>query len=254
MIIDVHAHILDTGYPVESTTTVNASEMVHAMDRHGISEMWVSPATAFVRDFVASNKYQYDFFKQTNYSRFRNYAVFNPYFPNETSEEIKRCFEEYGFDGIKIHNWMQGILPHQKPLYDIIEASIKYHVPVLFHDGTPPYSDTLQLSAIAEMYPEAKILLGHSGLYDSYRAAIQAANTHNNIWLVLIGPTVGDMEEIIVKSRRDRLLFGTDYCFGGGDWKGESLILDRIDIVKSACKNENAFNQIMFQNALDLIT
>lgn len=252
MIIDVHAHLLDTGYPIGSDLTISAAEMVDAMDRYNIAQMWVSPATALVKDFVKLNRYQNDFFKQTYPERFKNYAVFNPYFPEETKEEIKRCFEEYGFAGIKIHNWMQGIAPHQKAVYQIVEAAVKYDVPVLFHDGTPPYSDTLQLSAIAEMYPDAKIFLGHAGLYDSYRAAIQAANTHNNVWLVLIGPTIGDMKEIIANVRHDRLLFGTDYCFGGGGWIGESLIADRMDIVKYACKEERLLDQIFYQNALSL--
>ena len=249
MIIDVHAHIMDRGYPPGSDLFIDADSMVDAMDRHGIAEMWVSPAAGLVREFWIHNKRQYEKFKNKYPSRFKHYAVFNPYYPEKTRDGIKRCFEDYGFHGIKIHNWLQGLMPHQKAIYELVEASIKYHVPVLFHDGTPPYSDTLQLAGIAERYPEALILLGHAGLFDSYRAAIQAANMHDNVWLVLMGPIVGDMKEVIDKTRTDRLLFGTDYCFGGTGWKGDTLIIDRIEIIKQACSEKNVLDQIMFQNA-----
>ena len=55
----------------------------------------------------------------------------------------------------------------------------------MFHEGTPPYADTLQVANLAELYPEAKIILGHAGLYDSYRNAVSAAKRLPNIFLCL---------------------------------------------------------------------
>ncbi len=249
MIIDMHAHVMDEGYPAGSDQRVEADTMLSAMDRYGIQEMWVSSAPAFVREAWRYNKRQYTLFQQKAPARFRCYGVFNPYFPQETREDVKRCFEDYGFSGIKVHTWLQGLVPHQKALYELVEASIFYRVPILFHDGTPPYADTLQVAALAGRYPEATLFLGHAGLYDAHRAAIQAANTHDNVWLILMGPTIGGMREIIAAARPDRLLFGTDYCFGGGDWTGDTLIDDRIDIVRSACPDAGLLADIFSNNA-----
>ena len=253
MIVDTHGHIQDVHYPAGSELFVDAATMVDILDRHDISELWVSPITGLVRDFMVHNKKQYEFFKKPYPNRFKNYAVFNPYYPTETREELVRCFEEYAFDAIKIHSWVQGFFLHQPMIYEIVEASIKYNVPLMFHDGSPPYADTLQIAALAERYPESRIMLGHSGLYDSYRAAIQAANTHDNVWLILSGPMIGDMREIIQKTRNDRLLFGTDFCCAGTGWRGESIIKDRIRIVELACQDDDTLSLIMYKNAQNLI-
>lgn len=79
-----------------------------------------------------------------------------------------------------------------RPAARIVELAVEYDVPVLYHDGTPPWSETLQVAAMADYYPEAKIIIGHSGLFDAYRSAIRACNTHDNIWLQICGPCVGD--------------------------------------------------------------
>jgi len=255
LIIDTHGHIQDHDYPAGSTLFVDAGMMVDALDRHGIAEIWVSPVSAMVRgsDCAYHNKKQYEQFKKPYPDRFRNYAVFSPYYGNEMREDIKRCFEEYGFEAIKIHSWVQGFGLHQPAMYEIMEAAVKYDVPVMFHDGTPPYADTLQIASLAQRYPESKVLLGHAGLYDSYRSAIQACNAHDNVWLILIGPITGDMREILRDARHDRLLFGTDYCCAGDGWVGESIIVDRINIIKFACPDKELYDLIMYKNAQTLM-
>ncbi|NLA66587.1 MAG: amidohydrolase family protein [Leucobacter sp.] len=227
--------------------------MLDAMDQYDISEIWVSATTGCVRDFEYYNKKTFNSFTHAYPSRFKGYAILNPYYPDRMREEIKRCFEEYGFIAIKIHSWIQAFILHQPIVYEIMDAAGKYQIPIMFHDGSPPYADTLQIAALAEKYPEVNIILGHSGLYDSYRSAIQAAKAHKNIWLILQGPTINDMKEIIQSSPQERLLFGTDYCCGGSGWKGETLIRDRLDILRYACSDSALLDQINCKNALSLL-
>ena len=254
-VIDTHGHIQDAGYPIGSTLFIDAVTMVDTLDRYGISEIWVSPTSALIcgADCRYHNKKQYEEFKKPYPDRFRNYAVFNPFYPEQMRGEFKRCFEEYGFELIKVHSWVQGFFLHQSGMYEIMEASIKYNVPVMFHDGTPPYADTLQIAALAERYPESRVILGHSGLYDSYRAAILACNTHDNVWTQISASTVSDAKEIISKTRHDRLMFGTDFSCAGEGRVGESLIVDRINIIKLACSDDEVYDLIMFKNAQTLM-
>ena len=212
MIIDTHGHVQDKHYPAGSGIYVDPVMMLSQLDKHGISQIWVSATTAFVRDCEYQNKKVYNLFTRAYPDRFKGYAVVNPYYPDRMREEIKRCFEEYGFIAIKIHSWIQSFILHQPIMYEIMAAAGLYQKPVMFHDGSPPYADTLQIAALAQRYPQVDIILGHSGLYDSYRSAIEAANLYKNIWLLLQGPAINDLREIIKKCGKDRLLFGTDYC------------------------------------------
>ncbi len=252
MIIDAHGHVQDAGYPAGSTVYVGPGDMLDAMDQRGISQSWVSPITAVVRDFEAHNQKTYERFVKAHPDRFKAYAVLNPYYPDRMRQELVRCFERFHFLGIKVHSWVQGFVLHQPIIYELMAGAARYQVPVLFHDGTPPYADTLQVAALAGRFPTVPILLGHSGLYDAARAAIDAAKNHDNIWLVLQGPTIGDMTQIVAQAPSDRLLFGSDYCCAGAGPVGQTILDDRLDMFRAACPDPDLQRQIFQDNALRL--
>ena len=131
---------------------------------------------------------------------------------------------------------------------EIVETCIKYKLPILFHDGTPPYCDCFQIANVAERYPEAKIILGHSGLYDTYRSAIAAAKQFENIYLCLCGPAVGDIKEIVSKVDISRLIFGSDF-----GTPLVSLLSERIKKVEYAVDDLEIRKKIMYDNALSIL-
>lgn len=84
-------------------------------------------------------------------------------------------------------------------------------LPILFHDGTPPYCDPLQIASLGELHPELKIILGHAGICDMHYDAIRAAERNRNIYLCFCCTPVGDIEDIVSRIDSDRLFFGTDF-------------------------------------------
>lgn len=247
MIIDTHTHFLDGDWLTDESY-FPVHKMVEVQDRFGIQEMWMSSTGALAEDFVYYNRNIYE--KTKLYSkRFINFATASPYFKQKALDDIRRCLEEYGFGGIKIHHWMQGGSVHCATTKRMIEMSIDYHVPVLFHDGTPPTSDTLQIAYLADLYPEAKIILGHAGMFDSYRCAIEACNTHDNIYLCISCSLINDAREIIRKARADRLLFGSDF----GAAVSLDVFTNRRDTIEYACDDETLKNKIYYENAKRLM-
>lgn len=253
MIIDTHGHFQEPGYPIGSEAAVGAAEMLDTMDRYDIAQLWLSPIVGCLRDTGVHNRNLYEQVVRPYTERFVGYAVLNPSDPEALEDECKRCFLDYGFGAIKVHNWLQGFGAQQEATYRLVEASIRYGVPIMFHDGTPPYADTHQIAQLAERYPQARIILGHAGLYDSYRGAIETVNTHDNLWMIVIGPTVGDARKILAQTRPDRILFGTDYCCAGAGWQGETILRDRLEILQLACPDIALLRRITVDNAKALI-
>lgn len=248
MIIDTHTHMTDGGWPPQSNKHLSAADMVAVMDRHGIGEMWISSETGLARDFVPANRRLAAFMAEYP-ERFVGYVTVNPNYHELVEPEIRDCIENHGFKMIKLHPWLQAFSVHLPVVHRIMELAEEYGVPVMFHDGTPPYSDTLQVAALADAHPGVDIILGHAGMFDSYRAAIEAANTHERVWLCICGTIVGDTRVILKEARRDRLLFGTDY--GASD--RENLVVDRLKIMEYACGDDALFQDVMRNNALRLM-
>lgn len=249
MIIDMHGHALSPGYPMGSRFSTNACKMVEVMERYGIGQIWLSHCGAMITDDTVHNRDLYENYVRLFPQKIIGYCVVDPYKGIEhCREEIRRCAEEYGFKGLKIHGWLQCTPMHAPYIYEIMELVREYHWPVLFHDGTPPYSDTSQIAALAEMFPDVPVILGHAGMYDSYRAAVLACRMLENIYLCLVGNTIGDIREILQNVRHDRILFGSDYCFKDDMELAGTMIADRRDALFAAAKGAD-INDILFQNA-----
>jgi predicted TIM-barrel fold metal-dependent hydrolase len=128
----------------------------------------------------------------------------------DAATEIERCVTRLGMRGIKLHPWLQGFSSHEPGLDPICETAARLAVPVLFHDGTPPFSTPLQLASLAQRHPETTIVLGHGGLHDLWREAIAAVQTTPNVHLCMCGAPGYAMRRIVAECPIDRLLFGTD--------------------------------------------
>ncbi|NTW99906.1 MAG: amidohydrolase family protein, partial [Geobacteraceae bacterium] len=77
-----------------------------------------------------------------------------------------------------------------KPVY---EQASRYHLPILFHSGSPPYTQPFQIVEYADEYPEVQFIIGHFGKLiwlDSVRAAIQAVLRKEEVMRVKKGLVV----------------------------------------------------------------
>jgi len=141
--------------------------------------------------------------------RYVAFATVDPTDPGAAGE-IRRCVSEHGMRGVKLHPWVQGFSPHSPGLDPICEEAAALGIPVLFHDGTPPFSAPLQLATLARRHPRTTIVLGHGGLHDLWREAIAAVATTANVHLCMCGTPGYAMRAIVRRCPPDRLLFGTD--------------------------------------------
>ncbi len=245
-IIDTHLHSYDGGFPPGAFQPVSAGAMLDTMDRHEIESAWISSLSSMVTDPAEGNKKLYSFCKG-NMERFKPFYSFNPNYPlGLMKDEIRRCKEVYGAKGMKIHSWLSGFSVSTTEMYTLSGLCEELGLPILFHDGTPPYCDPLQIASLGEIHPDLKIILGHAGISDMHFDAIQAARKNKNVYLCFCCTPIGDIEDIVKKVDEDRLFFGTDYY---GIDSFSSYMDNMINSVTMAELSAVQKGKILYENA-----
>lgn len=132
--------------------------------------------------------------------------------PNEpgAAGEIRRCVRDHGMRGVKLHPWVQGFSMHTSGLDPVCEAAAELGVPVLLHDGTPPFSAPLQIAALARRHPRTTIVLGHGGLHDLWREAAAAVAASPNVHICLCATPPYAMRALLERCPLERIVYGTD--------------------------------------------
>jgi predicted TIM-barrel fold metal-dependent hydrolase len=119
---------------------------------------------------------------------------------------------------------------------------------VIFHDGTPPYSTTFQIAAVARWVADATIVLGHAGLADYTLPAAQLVRDIPNLYACACGPKPADIRHLVDVAGPEKILFGSDY--GLSDWL---ILADRLDAVRYAGLTEVELEKVLWQNAARLL-
>jgi predicted TIM-barrel fold metal-dependent hydrolase len=145
-------------------------------------------------------------------------------FPNEDPEgsakELRRGVEVLGLRGLKFHPWLQAFPANSSYLYPCLEVCQQYRLPVLFHTGTPPYSQPFQVMEQALRFPDVPFIIGHFGKL-IFLDAVRAAERCPNVFLETSGAQVADLQFALQRIPVSRILFGTDLPIGGaaaGRW------------------------------------
>jgi len=239
-IIDAHTHRPGSllGAPPRPI-----GELRREFEQDGLSGAWIATTDGLIRDTNRHN----DLLAEDLRDHLDFFVPFCTVDPHQGAEaairELERCRKELGMRGLKLHSWLQAFSISNPAVVPILRRAGELRMPVLFHDGTPPYSTPLQVAAAAEQAPETTVILGHAGLDDLYRDAILACLRHPSIYLCLCSVSSGYIQEIIGRCPADRLLFGSDGGFGPG------LVPSAADKILAVCEDQATLNRIFHENA-----
>lgn len=217
-IFDCHGHFgTEAGFHIPGA---DAREYIAVLDRVGIDTVAISTFSSvfpFGNDIIDEALTAWP-------GRFVGYARVNANYPEQIESELSRCFDELGFNGIKIHPYCDQVSP-QDPRYDPAwEFASERNVPVLIHTwNSLRYTDPLLdccvpslFEKIATDYPSAKIILGHSGgEYDGVLEAIEVARACPNVYLDTASSRLypGIIEMMVAEVGAERVLYGSDVPF-----------------------------------------
>lgn len=219
MIVDCHTHM--AGSAVALIETFAAGPFLDMMDRNGIERAWVFTIDGLFFDPVPNNDRLAEFCAAAP-ERLIPFCTVHPRRPDAVSE-LRRCATELGVRGLKLHPWIQAFSPTEGFMDALGQELAHLGFPVVFHDGTPPYSSPLQVAHFARRHPTVPVILGHGGLHDLWKEAIFAAERYPNIYICPSGMPPYGLREAIKRLPPERLLFGSDAGFGEPYWQPYQL-------------------------------
>jgi predicted TIM-barrel fold metal-dependent hydrolase len=178
------------------------------------------------------------------------FVTVDPKVGSAAVDELERCLAKPEFRGVKFHPWLQAFASSmlRDTMLEILRVAGRHQVPVLFHDGTPPYSTTYQIGELARWAPETTIVLGHAGSADYVDPAAQLIRDLPNLYGNYCGSRPGDLLHLVATGGADKIIFGSD--FGAGTWK---LLPERIDNVLEAGLSEADLDRVLYANAARLL-
>ncbi|MCK4400776.1 amidohydrolase family protein [bacterium] len=178
--------------------------------------------------------------------RIEGFCTVDPGGMEKAAREVERSVKDLGLIGVKLHPWLQAFSVTHPGVDLIMEMAGSLGVPVLFHDGTPPYATPRQIAWLAEKHQKTQVILGHAGLADLWRDAADAARLHSNIWLQPTAAPPITIRAAMEAAGQNRILFGTDGGFGT-----TGFIQYCIDKYRAALDSET-FERIVLDNPREL--
>jgi hypothetical protein len=245
-IIDFHTH-LDERWLHQALPT--ESEFLESLDRFDIEAACIFTLQGFYGDCQRHNDALADRARR-HPDRLIPFATVDPKLGDEAVDELERRLADPLFRGVKFHPWLQAFAPSmvKSTMVELLRCAARHRAPVLFHDGTPPYSSTFQIAEVARWVPEATIVLGHAGLSDYGVAAAQLARDLPNLYLCVCGPRAGWTPFLTQTAGAHKVLFGSD--FGFTDW---TILAEFLDNVCEAELDAAALELILYRNAANLL-
>ena len=212
--IDMHTHL-----PSESSAawrTWSQTRLLEQMDALGVDRSVVMTLDGLAFDAVRGNDVLAKSCSGSG-GRLLPFGSVDPRRP-DAAEEVRRCATDLGFLAIKLHPWMQGFSPLAPYMTPVAEAAIEHDLPLVFHDGTPPYASPLQIAHLASRFPRLTVVLAHGGLFDMWQDAVAAARRHPNVHITICGTApLAVFRRIVELTPADRISMGTDTGFGDPD-------------------------------------
>jgi predicted TIM-barrel fold metal-dependent hydrolase len=224
MIVDAHVHLMSdtTGWYAykkaaggSDARSWDADSTVRLLDESAIDRCWIFTLSGLYgfNDCAAANDQVIEAARRHPDRLVPFCTAFPNQDPGAARDEVRRCLD-LGCRGVKFHPWLQSFPANSAHLYPALELCAERRTPVLFHTGTPPYSQPFQVMEQARRFPDVPFVVGHFGKI-MFLDAVRSAELCPNVWLETSGAQVADLEFARERIGVDRILYGTDLPIGG---------------------------------------
>lgn len=225
MILDSHAHIANTedvgGFKARH---IDADELLALMDgpfeisgvARRVDVALVQPMISPTRIGDPDDHHRYVAASvKAHPDRLVGCFVANPLLDLETTlDSFTRHILNMGFRGLKLHPVSHGyhLLKLRDRIDPLLAAAGELGVPVLVHQGDPPFGHPSHVGFLAEAFPSVRFIIAHFGRQRVVMSdeAIYVASKNSNIYLETGWGDLPRLKEGITALGTDRLIFGSD--------------------------------------------
>ena len=206
-IIDTHCHL---GVSKLSGHTITGSDLLQAMDVHGVDVSLVMPH-AVTDDPVAAHD-SVAVLCEKYPQRFRGIVSLSPLWDEaDYRTEVTRCIRDLNFVAIKLNPMQHLTSPLMTNADKVFDTADDLGVPVIVHTGlgTPWALPALSIPQ-ARRHPDLPIVLAHAGFAVYTSEAYVAAIECENIYLEPSWCAIYELKWLIQALGADRIVFGSD--------------------------------------------
>jgi uncharacterized protein len=216
MIVDADCHISSSRFDGLALT---ADDLVAKMDDAGVDQalVWLKPP--YDKDIGPENRAVYDA-ARAHPDRLLPFGWVNPRLGHRHAlETLARCFDEYGFHGVKFNGAQDDyVIDDEELVVPIVDRATTYGKVVAFHVGAdfPENTHPFRLGNLAARFPDTTFLMIHLGgaaFPALERAAIEVASRCPNVHV--IGSAIHERAIIGALNAlgTERVSFGSDMPF-----------------------------------------
>ncbi|MDF2923810.1 MAG: amidohydrolase 2 [Paenibacillaceae bacterium] len=215
MIIDVHAHL---GWDQVFEENFTREEQLEKHRLFGISATVIQPGTCHGLPEVKEQHDAIAVLMREFPGGFYGMANPNPHLKDAEYEgEVRRCVEELGFVGIKIHTAAHAVNPGGRDGRKVFALARKLGVPVMVHTGAGiPFANPANLIPVALEFPDVPIVMAHCGMMIMAGEAIIAMRSCPNLYADITWTSGFNIRRWSEEVGADRFMFGSDHADNAG--------------------------------------
>lgn len=234
-VYDVHTHLGYTasyGYVQNLTFESQIAQFETDMERFNIQKV-VSAVTGIPHPIPCHQEKEAAV--KGKEDRLKGYIRYNPNFEEiYTDEYMAQRFATGYYVGLKTLPKYMGTDIRDKKYERMFQYAHDHHLPILIHTGSDDKGNPLLCAQAAERWPNAKVILGHSGCNDTGRAMcekIAQDPRYQNIYFEYCATFLCERstwKEALEKIDYRRVLFGTDAPIHSQIWELARLLSEDI--------------------------
>lgn len=230
MIIDAHNHV---GGPDKGDHAQQShEEIVARMDKVGIDKAVIfsfneiNPGISFsiANDYIASAVKKYP-------NRLIGFARLDPNYGEKAILELERAIKKLGLKGLKLHPTSQNFSLDNPYVLQIIKKASELGIPVILDSGKP-LSLPRKIGRLAELVPEAKLIMAHM----RGPKYLEVAEKFDNVYLGTTGMfDLSKLQEALQRLGAEKLIAGSD-----SPYVAQEREIKKFDLIPGVKEEEKA--------------
>jgi predicted TIM-barrel fold metal-dependent hydrolase len=202
--MDAHNHV-----GTRHGATQTAHELLARMNSVGVEKAVILP---FVEGTIDNNVVAHE--AATDPDRLIPFCSVNPWDGKAAIAEIRRCVEDLGFKGLKLHPTLHGYRLGDHSLMDpIFSAARDLRIIILSHGASDLYNNPAEFNEMASSFPEVPLVMAHMGYFWETDLATKMSGRNSNLYLETSRAPIFEIMEAIKEIGPEKVIWGTDSPF-----------------------------------------